>query len=130
MVGAAIYKILKDDSGVAALVASRIYPEIAPQNVAYPFVLYVVDEVSPTNVKDGASPLDVVTVAITCFSQSYDTTHAIGAAVRVALDNLASGTYEGNSIQSCRFQAQNMVRMELDKHVYIVEQVYQIRVNV
>jgi hypothetical protein len=130
MIGAAIYDILRNDSGVAALVAARIYPEIAPQNVAYPFVLYMVDEVNPTLVKDGVSSLDVIQVVITCFSQSYDTTHSIASAVRSALDGLAAGTYQGNSIQSCRFQAQNMVRMELEKHVYIVEQIFQLRVNV
>lgn len=128
MVGAAIYDLLSNDAGVSALVSSRIYPDIAPQNVAYPFIVYTHDGLNPSLSKDGNSNMDRVEVSLVVYAESYDTSQAIATASRAVLD-WASGTYGGVSIQRARLANQQSMRMDIDKHIYIVEQVYEIRVN-
>lgn len=129
MIGSAIYSILSGTIGVTSLINSRIYPDIAPQNAAYPFAIYMVDGTAPTLVKDGASPLDVVELTVTSFATTYDQAQAIAAAIRSALDVKPAGIYSGVSLQSIRFAGQQSLQMDIDKRVYMVEQMYNIRVN-
>jgi hypothetical protein len=129
MIGAAIYTILSGNVGVSALIGTRIYPDIAPQNAAYPFAIYTVNGTDPTDTKDGVSPMDLVDLGIVVYSETYDSAQTIARAIRTALDAKAAGTYGGVSLQSIRFAGQRAAQMELDKHVYIVDSSYNIRVN-
>ena len=103
MIGAAIYGILSGATGVTSLISTRIYPDIAPQNAAYPFVIYSIEGTDPSDTKDGASSLDVVEFTVTVFSESYDNMTSIASAVRTALDAKAPGTYSGITLQSILF---------------------------
>jgi len=129
MIGAAIYSILSGNVGVSALIGTRIYPDIAPQNVAYPFAVYSVNGTLPTDTKDGVSPLDVIDLGVVVYAESYDATQTIAKAIRTALDAKPAGTYSGVSLQSIRFAGQQSLQMNIDKRVYMVEQMYNIRVN-
>ena len=42
-VGLAIYSILSSDSDISDLVSTRIFPNVAPQTTAFPFIIYDVD---------------------------------------------------------------------------------------
>jgi len=127
MIGAAIYGILSGATGVTNLIGTRIYPDIAPQNAAYPFVLYSIEGTDPSDTKDGASSLDVVEFTVTVFSESYDNMSSIAAATRTALDAKAPGAYGGITLQSIRFAGQQSMRMDVGKHVYVIEQTYNAR---
>lgn len=133
MVGAAIYDILSNDAGVGALISTRIYPDIAPQNVAYPFAIYTIDQADPSDTKDGAAPIYLMSFSIQIYSESYDTTNAIANAIRSALGAKTAGTYGGLSIQSIRFAGQQSTNLETQynvtamRHIYIVEQMYNAR---
>lgn len=129
MVGAAIYDILSNDAGVGALISTRIYPDIAPQNVAYPFVIYTIDQADPSDTKDGAAPIYLLSFSVQIYSESYDTTNAIANAIRSALGSKTAGTYGGLSIQSIRFAGQQSTSMNVDRHIYIIEQTYNARFN-
>ncbi len=43
--GKAIYSILTSNSAVNALVSGRVYPQIAAQGAAFPFVVYLLTNV-------------------------------------------------------------------------------------
>ena len=126
MIGKALYGKLNATAAVTALVSTRIFPDMATQDATYPFIVYSNDATQPTDVKDSASPLDVVTMSVMIYSNSYSQAQDIAAAVRTALDRM-TGTVQGVNVQSCRFEGQNSAQMEFDKHVFVIEQSYVFR---
>ena len=129
MIGAAIYSILSNHAALTAITATRIYPDIAPQNVAFPFCVYAIDGATPSDTKDGASPLNFVRFTVMSYSNSYDQAQSMANAVRGALGAKTAGTFGGVSLQSIRFADQQSGQMEIGQHVYLVEQTFNARVN-
>jgi hypothetical protein len=64
MTGKAIYALLTASTDVTDLVGTRIFPDMATQKAAYPFVVYSVEATEPSDTKDGVSGLDIVEVSI------------------------------------------------------------------
>lgn len=126
--GKAIYGILSTAAGVTALVSTRIYPDMATQKAAYPFLVYAVTNTQPSDTKDGVSGLDVVEFALMVYANSYASANDIAEAARTALDR-TTGTHNGVSVQSIRFQDQRSAEIDLDKHVFIIEQAYSARIE-
>ena len=106
LVGKAIYSILKDDSTVGAVIGDRIYPNVAMQTSAFPFVVYQVTGDSPTDTKDGVSDLDENAILILCYSQTYSEASTLADKVRTALDRV-DGTYEGVELQGIQYLSYN-----------------------
>lgn len=128
MIGNAVYGKLSATVAVTNLVSTRIYPESATQDAAYPFIVYSVTDTAPTDIKDGVSPLDVVSVTLMIYAESYAVALDIAEKARTALDRM-SGSYSGVNVQSCKFTGQSSGDMHLDKHIFVVEQGYQFRQN-
>ena len=101
--GLAIYNILRNDSGVEALVVDRIYPNVTKTRTAFPFIIYDVSADSPGDTKDGVSTLDSVSVMVSGYSKTYTQASDLAAAIRTALDRV-SGTYNTIVVQSIQFQ--------------------------
>jgi|LakMenEpi03Aug12_release.lakeMendotaPanAssembly.Ray.scaffolds.fasta_scaffold1438389_2 hypothetical protein len=128
MIGKAIYGKLSATTAVTAITSTRIYPDMATQDATYPFIVYSVADTAPTDIKDGVSPLDIVSVGLMIYADSYAVAIDLAEKVRTALDRM-SGTYDGVNVQSCKFNGQSSGSMHLDKHIFIVEQEYQFRQN-
>lgn len=126
--GKALYGILTAASGVTSLVSTRIYPDMATQQAAYPFIVYSVTNTLPTDSKDGPSGLDEVEFSVLCYSNTYTQAQDIASAVRTALDR-TSGSYSGITVQSTRFVDSRSAQMDTDKHVFIVDQSYIMRIS-
>ena len=96
-VGRYIYSKLTADSGVSALVATRVYPVLMPQNAAYPAIVYNVAKAPLDRGKDCDGVYMTATVQITAWAEwidgqnAYDKLDAIEAAILAALD-YTSGT--------------------------------------
>jgi hypothetical protein len=101
-VGQIIYGVLSATAGVTALVSTRIYPDMAPQNATFPYIVFQKLSTQPTDTKEGVSPLDKILVQIDCYSGNYDTSHTIAAAIRTALDRY-SGTINGHVVDRIIF---------------------------
>ena len=129
MTGKAIYAILSTAVPVTGIVSTRIYPDMAPQDAIYPFVVYSITGILPSNTKDHASQMDEVTASVICYADSYNDVQDLSEKVRAALDGKTRGTYGGVSLQSIRITDQISTQMNIDKLVYIVDQTYQIRQN-
>ena len=128
MTGKAIYKLLTSATAVTALVSTRIYPDMATQDAAYPFIVYSHENTTPTDTKDGASPMDADNFQIQVFAKSYSVAQDIAAKVRTALDRF-KGTSEGVNISQIIFENQQSIDMDFDNHIYAIVQNYIIRVN-
>lgn len=126
MTGKAIYGRLQAVSAVTSLVSTRIYPDLAPQNTTYPFLVYRLTGNVPTDTKEGVSKLDVVQVTIEIYANTYTSKADIAEAVRTALDRY-SGTIEGVVIDSIRFSNARNYDMNFDEHIFISEQIYEVR---
>lgn len=106
-IGKSIYNILSTTGSVSALVGTRIFPNVAPQTTAFPFIIYDVTGVQPTNTKDGVSTLDTNDVMISVYSETYSQASSLALLVRIAMDRLPTNTYAGEEIQSSEFQGYN-----------------------
>ncbi len=110
-IGDYIYTKLTADSSVTDLVSNRIYPQVIPQDIDRPSVVYNTISTVPTNTKSGVSTLDQVRIEIAILantSNSYNgqqKADEIAEAVRSCLDFTQNETLAGNTIQRISFQS-------------------------
>lgn len=102
--GKAIYNLLRTDSDITNLVSSRIYPQIASQGADFPFIVYLLVDVDPSDTKSGVSTLDQSRYDIVVASKTYSEVSTITELVRSRLDRY-SGTVESVVIDSIQFQS-------------------------
>lgn len=102
--GKAIYSILTSDADVNALVSGRVYPQIAAQGAAFPFVVYLLTNVGPSDTKSGVSTLDEVRYDIVVAAETYAVAADLTEKVRTAIDRY-TGTVAGVTIDSVQFQS-------------------------
>jgi hypothetical protein len=89
MIQADVYKILSEDTSIAAIASTRIYPFELPQGIIVPAVVYVINDITPVKSLNGESGLDSGTVEIICWAKDYTAAHLLAIAVRSAF--VASG---------------------------------------
>mgnify|MGYP002639966762 CR=1 FL=1 len=127
MISGAIYSILSGNAAVAAIVGTKIYPEIAPQGDAMPFIVYQIQSALPETTKDSTSKLDTYQINIICFGNDYDVLFTLEAAVRTAIDRY-KGTVSSTNIDQANFKGMNSGYDET-ANVFINESEYSIRVK-
>lgn len=101
-VGKAIYYLLTNSTDVTDIVSTRVYPEIAEQNAALPYVVYNISNNEPTDTKHDVSQLDTAQIEVNVYSESYTECIDLAVAVRAALDRV-KGTYAGVDVQSIQY---------------------------
>jgi len=125
--GKAIYSILTTDSAVSAIVSSRVYPQIAAQGAVFPFIVYIINDITPSDTKSGVSTLDEARYEILAVSETYAQAADLNEKIRTALDRY-TGTVAGvdvNSIQFTELEAD----YDPDSETYIANSEYIIRVK-
>ena len=100
--GKAIYSILTENAGVSAIVGNKVYPQIAAQGAAFPFVVYVLQDNSPSDTKSGPSTLDEVRYDIVAAAETYTELSSLTERIRLALDRY-TGDIGGVEIDSIQF---------------------------
>lgn len=95
MIGKVIYGILNS-------VEADVYPSIAPQGTAFPYITYQVISQTPNHTKGADSDLDVYRVQINVFSNSYAEAITLKESVRTNLDYY-TGTIESIQVDRVRF---------------------------
>ena len=86
MIGKVIYGRLTTDAAVTGICGLSIYPDIAPQNVQYPFIVYTITNSIPVDYKDGQSNLEEINIQIDVYTNNYETTQTLANNVRNRLD--------------------------------------------
>lgn len=124
--GKAIFNILTNDSALALIVADKIYPEVAQQADAMPYVVYTVDISDPSGTKSAASSLDEQSVTVYGVSTNYSQCMDIGIAVRAALDR-NGGPFAGVQVQSIDFERAD-VSWNPSREAYVIEHTYTARI--
>jgi hypothetical protein len=79
----AIRDALLAASGVTDLVGTRVYPSVAPQGVARPYVVLTLVSAVPYHTHDGlpSALLEAARVQASSYGEEYAATHAVAAAV-------------------------------------------------
>lgn len=126
-IGKAVYAILTGDATVSGLVSTRVYPVRAPQDVSYPYVVYTPTNTTPTDTKDGVSPLDVIGVQVDVYDDNYDDMVTLAGAIRNALDRY-SGTAGGQAVQRIRLVSEVSDQVP-DLQIFWISQDYDIRLK-
>lgn len=80
-----LFALLAADAGVGALVADRIYPEVAPDDVDRPLVVYRRESTQPIYTIHGTLAMQSAFLVITCYAATRAEAESIGDAVTTAL---------------------------------------------
>lgn len=95
----AIADRLTTDATVASLVATRVFPEILPQDPTYPAIAYQRITTQRVRSMDGPSGLSRPRIQIDCYAAAYAQAKALADAVRLALDGKRF-SYAGLDVQA------------------------------
>lgn len=121
--GKAIYNIL---SNASLTNDATVHPEIAPESTEFPFVVYSIQNIVPSDVKQTTSKLDESTLEVYVMSANYSECMTVAAECRSALDRNA-GTFNGVEVQSISFDTAE-IGFNQEQECYFVEQIYTVRV--
>jgi hypothetical protein len=117
MIGKLIYNRLSTDGDILAYVGTKIYPDIVPQNVQYPFVVYTIVNSLPVDFKDGQSNLEEITLQVDVYTQNYDDTQILSNLIRNRLDRFV-GIVEGVEVQSIKYMSATSQVFNAELSVY------------
>ena len=117
MIGKVIYGRLTTDAAVTGICGLNIFPDIAPQNVQYPFMVYTIINSLPVDFKDGQSNLEEITLQIDVYTQSYDDTQDLANLIRNRLDRF-TGTVEGIDVQTIKYMSSDSQVFNAELSVY------------
>jgi hypothetical protein len=88
--------VLTGDPRVAAIIADRVFPVIAPASAAIPFAVWRRQAVSREQSLSGPVGLPTVTLALDMYAETYEAVRDLADACREALDGYGGSL--GNSI--------------------------------
>ena len=117
MIGKVIYGRLTTDTTITNVCGLNIFPDIAPQNVQYPFMVYTIINSLPVDFKDGQSNLEEITIQIDVYTNNYGTTQTLGNNVRNRLDRFV-GTVNSVSVQTIKYMSSSSQVYNADLNVY------------
>ena len=124
-VGKAIYSILSTNAALAEYVGTRIFPEMAPEDAEFPFLVYSVLSTEPGDTKSGSSTIDVSQIETYAVSPNYSDCMDVSEAARAALDR-NGGNFSDVAIQSIQYVSAD-TEYNTAQRVYICQQRYGVR---
>lgn len=98
----ALFSYLSTYSGLSTLISKKIYPIIAPEGTAVPYVTYTRISGQRFHAFRSDSGMTNPTFQFSCFGTSYSNAKAVAAQLRAALQNYSGtmGGVGGVSVQS------------------------------
>lgn len=128
-VGLAIRALLLDDSDVTAI-TNRIYPELAVEGAAVPYIVYSVVSNSPSDSKRG-TPVDDADIEIFSVASTYSAANDLADKVRAALDRKSKTvSVSGGAVTVQSIQYTNEVtEVSAERSLYVSVQDYTVRIT-
>lgn len=119
--------MLKDDSAVSALVGTRIYPELAEEGAATPYVVYSVVSNTPVDTKDSA-PVDEAQLEVFSVADTYAAANDLADKVRTALSRKSKTVYKTATVQSVKY-TNEVTEVSAERNLFISVQDYTVRLT-
>lgn len=120
---------LLSDATIAAILATRLYPVILPQNTIFPAATYqIIDTPRDFNL-DGPSGLARPKIQYTLWATKADNVKALARAIRLALNGFKGTLPDGSDVKSVMLEDEretyesdvNLHRIDLDFVVWFDE---------
>jgi hypothetical protein len=89
---AAVRTALVSDSGVAAIVGTKVYPVLAPASADLPFITWRRISVGRQQSLSGPVGMPTVSLSVDLFAETYEATRELADAVRLCLDGWGGTT--------------------------------------
>lgn len=115
MIGVVLKSVFSSDATLSSLFSGRIYPFIAAQGAAVPYVVYDEFRVDPQGSKDSDSHIDEVSVRLTFVATVYSTCQSGVEAARTAFVRQGR-TVAGITVQSCTYETQRDIYSDTDEY--------------
>lgn len=126
----AVLGILRDDSAVTDIVATRVYLNQAPQAAILPYIIVEEQDVEPFNTKDGVSVSDHDTVRVYPYATTKRALISLYTACRNALDGVSNGIYNTVAVNHIYFKGQTSFDEQIEnRKAYAKDQEYLVRVD-
>jgi hypothetical protein len=99
-----MHGLLTGAPGLAALVGTRIYPDLMPDTPTYPAVTY--QKLSGSSEKGSTAdpPLKSAVYQVSAWAKDRPTARELAAQIRVALDRQRKVTVSGVQVDDCFYQ--------------------------
>ena len=97
MIEAAIRQELVDDTAVAALAVARVYPQMAAQGAALPYLVYSRISTDRPRHLLSAAGITSARVQVDCYASTYSGAKTLADKVRLCLDGLRATTIGSGS---------------------------------
>ena len=81
-----LFSTLDNDATLTGLVASRIYPQVAPDNATIPYITYQVIVGSSHSRLKGAAGSERKLIQLNCISNTYSEAKSVAVAARSAIN--------------------------------------------
>jgi len=81
-----LYSTLSNDAGVTAICGTRIYPSLAPESAALPFITYQLITGGRLSTITGVDDMTRKRIQINCNADTYAESKSLSAAVYAALE--------------------------------------------
>ena len=100
MIEKGLYELLTQDTGVSALVGSKVFHILAPKGTAIPFV--VISRVATEDCYDmaGTAGLRSALFQFDCYGSDFYTSRSISLAVRQLLENYRGTLGDGSKVSA------------------------------
>jgi len=120
-----VYHILSNNTTLADIVGTNIFPMAVPQGTRFPALVINTDSTLPNFHKQSPSGLLRVNLQLEIYSDSYEEIENIKNACRTALDSY-KGTANGEVFQRIVFEDESSEPM-LEPEIFIFTQRYEVR---
>ena len=111
-----VFGILSADAGVAALVGDRVFPELIPEELPVPAIVYLRASTEPITTIHGPTVGEFVTFGIQCWAKTSEDSGKVADAVEAAIK--AAGEAPSNRLSSVD-DATGLSGVSIDLRVFV-----------
>ena len=126
-VGLAVYELLDAETNAG----NRVFPELAPEGMLMPYIVYNIVSNQPSDAKDG-TPIDEAQVEIYSVAESYLAANSLADAVRALIDRKSTTVTDAGigtiDVQSITY-TNEIIEVSQDRKTYIAIQDYTFRIK-
>lgn len=113
-----LYSKVTGNGTVSALIGTRFYPVVVPQNAVYPCASYQTISGVPTyTIGTQQAQIRQPRIQINAWAQTFDQARALGRAIRAAIDH-QTGNWSGTQVLGVIFEVEEIDIYDAETRIY------------
>lgn len=125
----AIYGLLQSSSNITNVFGNRVFPVIAEEGTAVPFIVYIEREAEPIVTKDGTFARDHILLEVNIVAKTYNASREAAQPVLSLLGQTNSATYNSVTISKIIFQNRLLPVFDENANLWIEKHYYKVWVE-